>query len=65
VTNCPVYALHFGDLDDPESQVSMAIGAKPSFRLKDELNTQPKVYYIGAPPPGGDTRQIEPVKGRE
>ncbi|MDP6423012.1 MAG: hypothetical protein QF477_08025 [SAR202 cluster bacterium] len=43
----------------------MAIGAKPSFRLKDELNTQPKVYYIGAPPPGGDTRQIEPVKGRE
>ena len=65
VTNCPVYALHFGDLDDPESQVSMAIGAKPLFRLKDELNTQPKVYYIGAPPPGGDTRQIEPVKGRE
>jgi molybdopterin-containing oxidoreductase family iron-sulfur binding subunit len=50
VEACPAHVLHFGDLDDPNSEVSQLLGQKPSFRLLEELNTQPKVFYIGHPP---------------
>lgn len=61
---CPVNAIHFGDLDDPDSEVSKLLARKSSFRLKEDLNTQPKVHYVGATAPGVETREIEPVKGR-
>jgi len=64
VANCPVGALHFGDLDDPDSEVSRLVREKPHFRLLDEYGTQPKVYYLGSQPPSTKTRQIEPP-GRE
>lgn len=49
VANCPVFALNFGDLDDPDSDVSKLLAKKPSFRLKEELGTGPNVYYVGKP----------------
>lgn len=50
VNICPVKARIFGDLNDPESPVSKAIAANPTFRLREELGTEPNVYYI--PPEG-------------
>lgn len=64
VANCPVRALHFGDLSDPESQVSRLIRERPSFRLQEELGTQPKVYYVGRYRPTHESRQIEGVENR-
>lgn len=61
VQNCPVEALIFGDLDDPKSPVSKLLDRKRSFQLKAELNTKPKVFYIGDQPPGEKTREIEAV----
>ncbi len=63
VANCPAFALHFGDLDDPSSNVSKLVAKHRSSRLKDDLNTQPKVYYINEPLPGAETGEIEAVKG--
>ncbi len=51
VNICPVGARVFGDLNDPESPVSQAIAANPTFRLRDELGTQSSVYYV--PPQEG------------
>lgn len=43
---CPAGARFFGDLDDPNSQVSEIIRDKPTVRLREELGTEPSVYYI-------------------
>lgn len=43
---CPARARFFGDLDDPESEVSQLITKKESFRLLEELGTEPKVYFV-------------------
>ncbi len=64
VAECPVFALHFGDLDDPSSSVSKVLQRRPSFRLLEEAGTQPRVHYVGGNPPGEETRQLEEVKAR-
>lgn len=64
VANCPAFALHFGDLDDPNSLVSRLLKKKPHFRLLEEAGTQPRVFYVGGNPPSAETHQIEKVKGR-
>lgn len=45
---CPVGARKFGNLLDPESEIQRIIKTKRVFRLKEELNTQPKFYYFFA-----------------
>ena len=50
VENCPMKALAFGDLDDPESDVAKILEKKKSFRLLEELGTRPRVYYVGGVP---------------
>ncbi len=50
VNACPVDARHFGDLNDPESNVSQIIASTPTLRLRDDLGTEASVYYI--PPEG-------------
>lgn len=47
VVACPQGARIFGDLNDPESPVSVALRAHPeAYRLREELGTEPRVYYI-------------------
>jgi molybdopterin-containing oxidoreductase family iron-sulfur binding subunit len=36
----------FGDLNDPESEVSQLINNNPYFRLREDLGTNPRVYYL-------------------
>ncbi|MFH1574858.1 MAG: sulfate reduction electron transfer complex DsrMKJOP subunit DsrO [Acidobacteriota bacterium] len=42
-----VRALLVGDLNDPESEVSRLIAGNPVKRIREDLGTEPKVYYIG------------------
>jgi len=65
VNTCPSFALHFGDLDDPDSNVTRLLNQKPSWRLLEEDDTEPKVHYVGGAPPNEEARQIETVKVRE
>jgi Fe-S-cluster-containing dehydrogenase component len=60
VVLCPTGARVFGDLTDPESQVSKALGnAKVAIRLREEeLSTEPRVFYV---PP--DTHSNNPFQG--
>jgi len=44
--SCPTRAIAFGDLDDPDSQVSGLVRGPRAFRLHDDLGTRPKVYYL-------------------
>ncbi|MDG7007430.1 MAG: 4Fe-4S dicluster domain-containing protein [Nitrososphaerota archaeon] len=46
VNTCPVGARYFGDLDDPNSNVSQIIASSRAQQLLPDLGTQPKVYYI-------------------
>lgn len=47
VESCLTESLVFGDLDDPESEVRKALKeAQVPFRLKEELGTQPSIYYF-------------------
>lgn len=43
---CPVQARHFGDLNDQNSEISQILKQNMSFRLLEEMNTQPSVRYI-------------------
>ena len=43
---CPVGARKFGNLLDPESEVSKVLARKNVFRLKAEGNTFPKFFYF-------------------
>lgn len=44
---CPVQARKFGDLNDPNSEVSEILRTRRVFRLKEELGTEPTIYYVG------------------
>lgn len=46
VTTCIGYATYFGDANDPESLASELISKPNVMRLKEELGTKPKVYYL-------------------
>lgn len=46
VISCSAGALHFGDLDDPESPISKMIQQNKIVRLQEDLRTDPSVYYI-------------------
>jgi molybdopterin-containing oxidoreductase family iron-sulfur binding subunit len=40
-------ALAVGDLNDPESAISRRIASSPVKRIREDLGTEPKVYYVG------------------
>ncbi len=46
VTTCLGGATSFGDLNDPDSLVSRLSASEHVTRLKSELGTSPKVYYL-------------------
>jgi Fe-S-cluster-containing dehydrogenase component len=46
VAVCPARALHFGDLDDPESEVGRLLASRPHHALKPEAGTRPRIFYL-------------------
>jgi phenylacetyl-CoA:acceptor oxidoreductase subunit 1 len=46
VNACIADALHFGDLDDPDSNVSRLLREQKSFRMHAELGTEPGFFYL-------------------
>ena len=43
---CPAKVLVFGDLSDPDSEVSRVANSRRAFRLLEELGTRPRVVYL-------------------
>lgn len=46
VEACPSNAMYFGDLNDPDSIVSVLHRSPRAFRLLEDLGTEPKVIYL-------------------
>jgi len=46
VVACPMEARKFGDLNDPESEVSILLKDNPYFQLRADLGTSPRVFYL-------------------
>lgn len=46
VEACPTQARTFGDLSDPNSEVSRLLSSRNWFKLRADLDTQPKVTYL-------------------
>ena len=56
---CPVRALHFGDIEDTDSPLSVYMRGRSTLKLLEELGTDPSVIYLGGRIPGSETREIE------
>jgi phenylacetyl-CoA:acceptor oxidoreductase 27-kDa subunit len=54
VVACPRKARVFGDLNDPESSVSKLLANHSSYRLREDLGTGPRIYYL---PPYADEKE--------
>jgi Fe-S-cluster-containing dehydrogenase component len=46
VEACPTGTRKFGNLLDPDSEIRYLIENKRVFRMKEDLNTEPKFYYF-------------------
>ncbi|KAB2917370.1 MAG: AMP-binding protein [Hyphomicrobiaceae bacterium] len=53
---CIAGALHFGDIDDADSNVSRLLRQHSHFRMHEEIGTEPGFYYI-------DGKGHEPARG--
>ncbi len=54
VNACIADALHFGNIDDPHSNVSRLLREQRHFRMHEELGTQPGFYYLHGKADGAD-----------
>jgi Fe-S-cluster-containing dehydrogenase component len=46
VAVCPTRCMYFGDLDDPQSEVSRLIASRQHHALKPEAGTRPRIFYL-------------------
>lgn len=46
VEACPAQARAFGDLDDPNGHLAQLLASRTAFRLREDLGTKPKVFYL-------------------
>ena len=68
VSTCPASARHFGDLGDPDSEVSKLSAARGGFDLMPEMGYQPTNKYLPpraatVPDRTGDVVALVPAKG--
>ena len=45
-SSCIAQAIHFGDYNDPESNVSLLARENAHFRMHEELGTEPQIRYL-------------------
>lgn len=46
VTTCIGNAMYFGDVNDPGSLAAKLVSSRNKIRLKEEMGTNPQVYYL-------------------
>ena len=46
VSVCPTHCMHFGDLDDPNSEVTKLLNERKHHTLLPEAGTNPNIYYL-------------------
>jgi Fe-S-cluster-containing dehydrogenase component len=46
VSVCPTHCMHFGDLDDPNSDVSRLLTSHRNHSLVAEAGTRPQIFYL-------------------
>jgi Fe-S-cluster-containing dehydrogenase component len=46
VAVCPTHCMYFGDLDDPNSEISKKIATRKYKTLAPEAGTNPQIYYL-------------------
>jgi Fe-S-cluster-containing dehydrogenase component len=46
VSVCPTHCMHFGDLDDPESEVSRLLASRKHHAVLPEAGTKPRIFYL-------------------
>lgn len=46
VSVCPTHCMYFGDLDDPNSEVSKLIASRKNHPLIPEAGTSPRIFYL-------------------
>ena len=63
VNTCQARALIFGDLDDPDSNISALIRKYGGFQLRAEYGTDPSVYYVDYKL-GGAPSNVAPVEAQ-
>ncbi|MBI5376195.1 MAG: 4Fe-4S dicluster domain-containing protein [Candidatus Schekmanbacteria bacterium] len=60
VVTCLGHARIFGNIKDPDSEISKLLATNPVQVLKPDMATKPHVFYIAA-----DLEVMDPMKGRE
>lgn len=46
VAVCPTHCMHFGDLDDPNSEVSTLLASRNAHVLLPDAGTKPRIHYL-------------------
>jgi len=46
VAVCPTHCMHFGDLDDPNSEVNRFLNERNHHSLLLEAGTRPRIFYL-------------------
>jgi tetrathionate reductase subunit B len=46
VETCIGHARHYGDINDPNSEVSKLLARYPYYRLYEEAGSEPAIYYV-------------------
>ena len=46
VSVCPTRCMTFGDLDDPQSEVSRVLVSRRHHALKPDAGTEPRIFYL-------------------